>query len=112
MASALTFGPSAAWRAWAGAQASSQQPAAQHDGNAYSPRMAFDLQGNAMALWHQADGARHTIWARPYSASLGWGRTMVEPKFAAQDVDSAPLAQFALGSDVTAWQNITTTSHK
>jgi hypothetical protein len=82
-------------------------------GDSLNPTIAVDAHGQATALWQQADGGRNSIWARPYSASTGWGRpTLVEPQFPAQDMDSEPLAHYTRGSDVIAWQNITKASHK
>jgi hypothetical protein len=82
-------------------------------GDSLNPTIAVDGRGQATALWQQADGGRNTIWARPYSASTGWGRpTLVDLQFQAQDMDSAPLAHFTRGSNVMAWQNITKASHK
>jgi hypothetical protein len=82
-------------------------------GDSLNPTIAVDARGQATALWQQADGVRNTIWARPYIASLGWGRpTLVDMQFLAQDMDSAPLAHYTRSSDVAAWQNITTASHK
>jgi hypothetical protein len=82
-------------------------------GDSLNPTIAVDARGQATALWQQADGARNTIWARQYSASTGWGRpTLVDTQFQAQDMDSAPLAHYTQSSDVAAWQNITTASHK
>jgi hypothetical protein len=37
--------------------------------NAYRPRIAFDLSGNALAVWDQ--GA--DIWANRYTVGVGWG---------------------------------------
>jgi hypothetical protein len=46
-------------------------------GSAEQPAIAFDGQGNAMAVWCQLDpasmGGKRSIWARHYSASTGWG---------------------------------------
>jgi len=42
-------------------------------GNAESPQIAFDSSGNAIAVWHQADGIRANIWANRYVPGKGWG---------------------------------------
>jgi hypothetical protein len=42
-------------------------------GEVSSPRMAFDLDGNAIVVWHQYDGSRSNIYANKYVASVGWG---------------------------------------
>jgi hypothetical protein len=72
-------------------------------GDSLNPTLAVDAVGKATALWQQVDGANSAVWARDYSASLGWGRpSLIEPHFAAQDVDSAPLAAHATGESVVA----------
>jgi hypothetical protein len=81
-------------------------------GDALNPTIAVDSLGKATALWQQVDGTYNAIWARTYSASVGWGRPAVlEPHFQGHDMDSAPLAQFNRGSAVSAWQSATAAAH-
>ena len=35
-------------------------------GDAFSPRIAVDPQGNAVAVWKQSDGVRDNIWANRF----------------------------------------------
>lgn len=42
-------------------------------GNAAAADVAFDSNGNAIAVWYQSDGARDNIYANIYSAGIGWG---------------------------------------
>jgi hypothetical protein len=35
-------------------------------GDAYSPQIAFDASGNAIAVWYQSDGTGSHIWANRY----------------------------------------------
>jgi hypothetical protein len=43
-------------------------------GSAYSPEIAVDTAGNAIAVWYQHDGMRNNIWANRYVAASGtWG---------------------------------------
>ncbi len=42
-------------------------------GRAEYPQIAIDSSGNALAVWHQYDGARYNIWANRYVAGTGWG---------------------------------------
>jgi len=43
-------------------------------GEAYNPQIAFDANGNAIAVWRQFDGTRYNIWANRYDAATGsWG---------------------------------------
>ena len=51
----------------------SQRLDAQQGGNAYSPRIALDAQGNAMAVWEQQIDGHYKVWANRYVAGQGWG---------------------------------------
>ena len=42
-------------------------------GNARNPRIAFDANGNAIAVWFQSDGTRNNITANRYVAGSSWG---------------------------------------
>lgn len=46
-------------------------------GDAYSPRIAFDANGNAQAVWSQFDGTRSNIMANRYAAGSGWGTATI-----------------------------------
>lgn len=45
----------------------------ENKGNAENPRVAVDRNGNAIAIWHQWDGARYNVWANRYVPGTGWG---------------------------------------
>ena len=49
-------------------------------GSARSPKLAYDIGGNALAVWHQSDGTRSNIWANRFSAATSsWGTaTLIE----------------------------------
>jgi hypothetical protein len=86
------------------------------DGNAYSPKIAFDSSGNALAVWQQSDGNRPNIWANRYVAGSGWGTAeLIEttntggaygPKIAVDDSGNA-LAVWhqSNGSYYSIWAN-------
>jgi hypothetical protein len=42
-------------------------------GTASSPQVAIDPSGNAIAVWHQSDGALFNIWSNRYTPTGGWG---------------------------------------
>ncbi|MFO8050666.1 MAG: hypothetical protein R6V01_03080, partial [Thermoplasmatota archaeon] len=44
-----------------------------NSGYAYDPQVAFDPEGNAIAVWHQSDGGVSNILANRYTAGTGWG---------------------------------------
>ena len=46
------------------------------DGDAYSPRVVFDANGNGMAIWVQHDGTHLRIRSSRYTPIGGWGPMM------------------------------------
>ena len=42
-------------------------------GSAGAPQLAFDSNGNGLAVWSQSNGAINNIWANRYTAGAGWG---------------------------------------
>ncbi len=46
------------------------------NGEAKFPQIAFDTEGNALAVWNQTNGTSDSIYAKRYSAGSGWGATM------------------------------------
>ena len=42
-------------------------------GSATSPQIAFDSNGNALAVWNQYDGTKVSAWANRYITGTGWG---------------------------------------
>lgn len=42
-------------------------------GDANSPQLAVDANGNALAVWSQFDGTYTNIWANRYTADAAWG---------------------------------------
>ena len=86
---------------WAGAQlVDGDEGAGRH---AYFPHVAIDSNGNAIAVWHQWDGARYNLWARRHVPGSGWlGEQTVE-----SGVGNALHGNIAIGTDGTAiavWQ--------
>jgi hypothetical protein len=46
-------------------------------GSAYTPQVAFDSTGNAVAVWSQSDGTRDNIQANRYTSASGWGTAVL-----------------------------------
>ncbi|MBI5779241.1 MAG: hypothetical protein HZA49_07280 [Planctomycetes bacterium] len=68
-------------------------------GNAYSPQIAFDANGNALAVWKQSDGNRDNIWANRYVSGTGWATAeLIETN----NAGGASDPQIAFDSDVNA----------
>jgi hypothetical protein len=42
-------------------------------GDAGTPSIAMNANGDAVAAWHQSDGTRTNVWANRYLAGTGWG---------------------------------------
>ena len=68
-------------------------------GDASSPQVAIDTNGNALAVWRQSDGTRYNIWANRYTAGTGWG-SKASPALSVSMSAAVPKA--LLGSDVAA----------
>jgi len=72
------------------------------DGPAAAPQVAFDVNGNALAVWQQSDGTRYNIRANRYTAGTGWGTaTPIEA-----DDGPAGAAQIAIdanGNALAVW---------
>jgi hypothetical protein len=73
-------------------------------GSAYSPHVALDNQGNAVAVWQQHDGTRARIAANRYMVGTGWSKaTWID----AQDSREAHAPQVSFdnqGSALAVWQ--------
>lgn len=72
-------------------------------GDAYAPQIAFDTNGNALAVWEQYDGVNQSIYANRYSASSGvWGTaTLIELN--AGDAKRPQIAFDASGNALAVW---------
>lgn len=60
------YTPSSGW-------ADAAQIETSNAGDARAPQVAVDPQGDAVAVWHQSNGARSDIWANRYTPSGDWG---------------------------------------
>jgi hypothetical protein len=96
--------PGPAAKAWQGAELIETDDT----GGAGEPDIAFDGQGNAMAVWQQPDpagmGSKISIWARHYSASSGWGTA---GRIEADDVQNGSdprVAMDANGNAIAVWE--------
>jgi hypothetical protein len=73
-------------------------------GNAFSPQVAIDPGGNALAVWYQSDGTRDHAWANRFTHTSGWGTAA---RIEADDAGNAFSPQVAIDSDGNAlavWQ--------
>ena len=73
-------------------------------GNANDAQIAFDQDGNALALWYQASGARTELWWNYYTAGTGWGTADLVPQSGADISASSPRLGFdADGNALAIW---------
>jgi hypothetical protein len=72
-------------------------------GDASSPQVAFDAAGNAIAVWHQYDGARKDIWANRFGAGTGWETATLIETDNAGDASSPQVAVDAAGNTIAVW---------
>jgi hypothetical protein len=82
----------------------SQRLDAGHDGNSYSPRVALDAQGNAMAVWEQQVGGHYKVWANCYIAGQGWGAALPIEPASSGDANAPQVALTAQGQAIAVWQ--------
>jgi len=73
-------------------------------GNAYTPQIAIDGSGNAIALWYQYDGSHDSIYTNRFDAHSGsWqGETLIE-----SSTESAGYPQIAVdgsGNAMAVWR--------
>ena len=72
-------------------------------GNASIPRVAFDANGNAFAVWKQSDGSRNNIWSNRYVANAGWGTAELIETDDAGTADGPKVAIDANGNALAVW---------
>ena len=72
-------------------------------GWALTPKVAASQGGDAVAVWHQSDGARNNIWAARYQRGLGWGVPAQVEHNDAGDALEPEVATDASGNAVAVW---------
>jgi hypothetical protein len=74
-----------------------------NDGDAEFPQIAFDANGNALAVWSQSDGTRYNIWANRYTAGTGWGTATLIETDNTGDAKEPQIAPDANGNAIAVW---------
>jgi hypothetical protein len=72
-------------------------------GDVGSPQVAFDANGNALAVWGQSDGMRINIWTNRYTAGSGWGTAALLETDNAGDANEPQIAIGANGQALAVW---------
>ena len=76
-------------------------------GDAYSPEIAMNAAGNAMAIWYQYDGDRLDIWANRYDVALGhWGVAKLIESNNAGNAYIPEIAMDAAGNAMAVWPQL------
>ena len=72
-------------------------------GGAWTPHIAFDASGNALAVWTQTDGTRYNSWANRYTAGSGWGTAEIIETDNAGSANDPQIAVAANGDALAVW---------
>jgi Bacterial Ig-like domain len=73
-------------------------------GGAYSPQIAVDANGNALAVWSQSDGTRYNIWSNRYVAGTGWGTATLIETDNLGDANYPQVAVDVSGNALAVWE--------
>ena len=71
-------------------------------GTARDPQIAFDSNGNALAVWRQSDGANLSIWANRFDGS-NWGSAVLIETDDAGDAEHPQIAFDSNGNALAVW---------
>lgn len=72
-------------------------------GHAYTPQVAIDATGNAIAVWSLKDGIRHDIWANRYVVGTGWGSAELIETDNTGDASFPQIAVDTSGNAIAVW---------
>ena len=73
--------------------------------SAREARVAFDANGNAMAVWIQSDGVRNNVLANHYTAGVGWGSAVLIETDNAGPAMEARIAFDPSGNATAVWSH-------
>jgi hypothetical protein len=72
-------------------------------GGAYSPRVAVDSSGNALAVWIQLDGTRYTTHGNRFTPATGWGTAQRIGSYTRGGPSSPQVAVDPSGNGLAIW---------
>ncbi|NPU95511.1 MAG: hypothetical protein HPY82_26755 [Gammaproteobacteria bacterium] len=75
-------------------------------GDATTPKVAFDADGNALVVWFQYDGSHYYVWSNRFTPGTGWAGTEFIQTYTAQSGYYPELAMTADGNAVAFWQQL------
>jgi hypothetical protein len=75
-------------------------------GDALTPQVTLDANGNAGAVWYQSDGSIDSIWANRYAAGSGWGTAQLleSDNLTGHHAAFPTIAADADGNMIAVWQ--------
>jgi hypothetical protein len=79
------------------------EPIETNAGDAFNPQVAFDADGNALAVWTQF-GSHEYIWSNRYRAGIGWDTAALIQPDSADRGTGAQIAIDAHGNALAVWQ--------
>ncbi len=72
-------------------------------GDGRRPQIAFDGNGNALAVWEQFDGTRDNVWSNRYVSGTGWGTPQLIESDNAGDAGNPQIAFDGSGNALAIW---------
>jgi hypothetical protein len=72
-------------------------------GDALTPQLAFDSNGNAVAVWQQRSGGTSDIWWNRYTPGTGWGTAAPLAPGTGTGAQSPQIAMGANGTALVVW---------
>lgn len=76
-------------------------------GDAASPQIAFDDNGNAIAIWTQNDGTHDSVYANRYTPANGWGAEELIETGNSGDATQPKIAFDNAGNAIATWSQDT-----
>ncbi len=70
---------------------------------AITPKVAVDPSGNAVAVWHQLDGASFNIWSNRYTNGAGWGTAELIETDNSGNAENPQVAVDTTGNATAVW---------
>lgn len=77
-------------------------------GQATAPQIAFDANGNALAVWRQNNGSRNYTYANRYVAGIGWGAAEAIVTTGTLDSQNPQIAIDSKGNALAVWEEYDT----
>jgi hypothetical protein len=71
--------------------------------DAANPRVAFEPNGDALAVWEQSDGTRLNVWSNRYTNGPGWGTPQLLENEDLGDAHDPQIVADASGNAIAAW---------